>query len=178
MGVIQRLPITIQHTEESLSVAHVHALAGMAGFIANVGRPFDYGVDGSFHPVARRGNRFTETGFPLDFQLKATINWELVDQEIVYDLDADTYNDIVSRSSAETTKLLILLCLPPNSADWHAADQDATTLRNCCYWFLPEGTLTPNTATKRIFIPVENLLTPAVLEELMTEERERRQAQV
>ena len=116
--------------------------------------------------VTIRNGRRVDRGFPLDFQAKATINWELKDGCIVYDLEAKTYNDIVSRTEAETTLILILLCLPKEQVDWHIAGEDATTLRHCCYWHSFTGEVTQNKEKKRIFIPVENRLTPDVLNSL------------
>lgn len=84
------------------------------------------------------GRRFG-SGFPLDYQAKATVNWELKDGHIVYDLESKSFNDIVSRDEAQTTMILILLCLPPEKPDWHIATEKSTTLRNCCYYFIPEG---------------------------------------
>jgi hypothetical protein len=172
------LPITQQHTEERLSIAHVQAIAGVAGYLAEFDPPLDYGTDGHFHPVRLRGNKFVAEGIPLDFQLKATINWSRTDDFIVYDLNADAFNNIVSRSPAETTLILILLCLPTNSNQWFSAGTEVTELRNCCYWYLPDGPETQNTATQRIYIPISQILTPTGLEDLMEEERERRYSQL
>jgi hypothetical protein len=91
------VPITEQHTEESLCFAHIYALAGVAGVNYSANR-YDYGIDGHFIPVKKRGSRFIDTGFPLDYQAKATVNWELKDGKIVYDLEAKTYNDLVERT--------------------------------------------------------------------------------
>lgn len=171
------MPITEQHTEESLCFAHIYAVAGVAGVNYSVNR-YDYGIDGKFTPVVRRGDRLIDSGFPLDYQAKATTDWELRDNQIVYDLEAKTYNDFVHRTPAESSMILILLCLPKNRSDWHAASCYETILRNCCYWHIITGEPTENTATKRIFIPNENLLTPASLNELLRLERERREAQL
>src|SRR5690349_9243361 len=89
-GVI--LPITVQHTQESLCISHIYALAGMAGVNYKVDR-YDYGVDGQFTPVTVRGNRRVNSGFPLDFQAKASFDWERRNGCIVYDLEAKNYND-------------------------------------------------------------------------------------
>lgn len=148
----------------------------MAGVNYKVDR-IDYGVDGQFTPVAVRNNRRVNSGYPLDFQAKATVDWEQNNGNIVYDLEAKTYNDIVSRTPAETTLILILLCLPRDQAAWHVAESAATTLRNCCYWHSFNGALTNNTRTQRIFVPTQNLLTPIVLNELIEKERRRRQRQ-
>lgn len=172
------MPITEQHTEECLSIAHIQAIAGAAGYIAECRPPLDYGVDGRFHSVQRRGNRFVAEGFPLDFQLKASINWHRDADFIVYDLDATAFNDIVSRSAAETTLILILLCLPNDRSTWLRVNQDVSELRNCCYWHVPDGPETENTTSRRIRIPVDQILTPKTLEALMVEERNRRIAQL
>lgn len=172
------MSITTQHTEESLCVAHIYALAGMAGLNYAIRYFFDYGVDGQFSPVTVRNGRRVNSGYPLDFQAKATINWERKNGCIVYDLEAKTYNDIVSRTAAETTLILIVLCLPKDQADWHVAEETATTLRNCCYWHSFTGEPTENSERKRIFIPVENRLTPEVLNQLLVLEKARRQNQV
>jgi Domain of unknown function (DUF4365) len=127
------LPITEQHTEESLCFAHIYALAGIAGVNYTANR-YDYGVDGRFTLVTNRGSRRVNTGFDLDYQAKATVNWELVDGNILYDLEAKTYNDFVSRTPAEATMILILLCLPKERNAWHGTSCDETILRHCCYW--------------------------------------------
>lgn len=171
------MPITEQHTEESLCFAHIYALAGVAGVNHSAKKTYDYGVDGQFTTVVNRGNRRIDTGFPLDFQAKATVNWELVDGKIVYDLEAKTYNDLVSRTPAESSMILILLCLPKDRTEWHRATCDETIMRHCCYWHAIVGELTSNTSRKRIYVPSENLLTPVSLNQLLAGERARRESQ-
>ena len=168
------MPITEQHTEESLCFAHIYAVAGVAGVNYSANR-YDYGIDGRFTPVVRRGTRLIDSGFPLDYQAKATTDWELKDGKIVYDLESKTYNDFVHRTDAETSLILILLCLPKQRNDWHSSSCDETILRNCCYWHTITGQPTENKNTTRIFIPSENLLTPASLNELLMLERQRRE---
>jgi hypothetical protein len=145
------LSITEQHTEESLCFAHIYALAGVAGVNYSVKKTYDYGVDGQFTSVVNRGSRRVDTGFPLDFQAKATVDWQLVDGKVVYDLEAKTYNDLAQRTPAESTMILILLCLPNARDQWHEASCDETVLRHCCYWHMITGEPTSNSAKKRIF---------------------------
>lgn len=173
-----QLSITKQHTQETLCLAHIYAIAGMAGVNYSIKYVYDYGVDGQFSEVVQRGNRLVNTGYPLDFQAKASTNWELSDGNIIYDLEAKTYNDIVSRTSAETTLILILLCLPPAMRDWHGTTYEQTTLRHCCYWQGFTGAATQNTSKQRVSIPTTNLLTPEALRYLLAVERARRQGQV
>jgi hypothetical protein len=172
------LPITEQHTEESLCIAHINALAGVAGVNYGVQRHFDYGVDGHFVPVIKRGNHMVDSGFPLDFQAKATIKWELKNGHIIYDLEEKNYNDMVGRTKAETTLMLILLCLPKARSAWHGVTTTETIMRYCCYWHILEGDPTSNTSRKRIFIPENQILTPDTLNDLLEAERLRREGQL
>ena len=173
------MSITKQHCQESLCLAHIHALVGMAGAGLVSSYVQDYGVDGIFEEVVLRGSRRTLSGFPLQFQAKATTDWKLEDAHVVYDLESKTYNDIVCRSEAETSLLLVLLCLPADQSDWHSATIDCTTLRNSCYWHVPEGNPVLNEAsTKRIRIPTDQLLTPSALRELLSAEKLRRLGQL
>src|SRR5258705_2116714 len=89
--------ITLQHTEECLSLAYVHALAGRAGVNLAAQRVHDYGIDGTFRSIKIVGTRRVESGFAVDFQMKATINWEYNGPDVAYDLEAKTYNDMVQR---------------------------------------------------------------------------------
>jgi hypothetical protein len=158
-------------------MAHIYALAGMAGVNHDYRPAHDYGVDGQFDPVVLRGNRRVVSGHPLAFQAKATINWTIVEGNIVYDLEAKAYDDIVTRDASQVTMLLVLLCLPKDQTDWHLTTSDATMLRNCCYWAILRGEPCGNTSTKRIFIPATNLLTPDALIELLVAEKLRRETQ-
>jgi hypothetical protein len=172
------VPITTQHTQESLCLSHIYALAGMAGVNYAIKKIYDYGVDGQFNTVKERPARKVDSGVPLDFQAKATIKWELKDGHIVYDLEAKTYNDIVEREPYESTMVLILLCLPKDQVDWHLVETHATTMRHCCYYHLLSGEPTENENTKRIFIPEGNVLTPDMLNKLLAFEKARRQSQI
>ena len=79
----------------------------MAGVNHRAEHAHDYGVDGQFAPVVNRDGRRVTSGYPLDFQAKATINWELMAGQIVYDLEVKAYNDMVGREPSETTLMLI-----------------------------------------------------------------------
>ncbi|WP_298289526.1 DUF4365 domain-containing protein [Novosphingobium sp.] len=173
------MSITIQHAKENLCAAHIHALAGMAGTAMALRYVHDYGVDGQFDPVIVRNKRRHVCGFSLPFQAKATTKWEVIDNHIVYNLESKTYNDIVCRSEAESTLLLVLLCLPKDQLLWHRIDQGFTTLQHCCYYDILKGDPVENEkSTKRIKIPVDQVLTPSVLVELLDAEKARREGQV
>lgn len=149
----------------------------MAGVNLGLSHTQDYGVDGQFDPVVIRKGRRITTGFPLPFQAKASINWTLKDGYIVYDLEAKSFNDMVMRTEAESTLLLVLLCLPQDQPSWHSVSQETTYISHCCYWHIVEGELTDNATSKRVYIPEDRLLTPQALLDLLEYERVRRIAQ-
>lgn len=166
--------LTRQHTQECLSLAFVHALAGRAGVNVSVDRVFDYGVDGAFHPVTIRNNRRVESGFNVDFQLKSTVNWSIDGDHVVYDLEAKTFNDLVTRAPEADRCILILLCLPRDEAQWLAGSEAELILRHCCYWAILEGAETDREQTQRIRIPRANLLTVEAVAGILEQERARR----
>lgn len=164
--------LTKQHTQECLSIAYVHALAGKAGVNVNIGETHDYGVDGMFRRIAERAGRRVATGTAVDFQLKASTDWAVEGPDIVYDLEAKAYNDLVTRQHG-IGFILILLCLPATDEDWLIGTEEAMILRNCCYWYRPEGPPVPNVRTKRIRIPRANLLTVNSIREILEDARNR-----
>ena len=162
--------ITSQHIEEGLSRAYVQATAARAG--VNIGgTQLDYGIDGTFCQVQIRNKRRFESGFKIDYQLKASTNWKLEGDQVAYDLEAKTYNDIISRSAVGRAAplILILLCLPQDPSEWLESDEDRLLMRRCCYWVRLSGTQTTNVATVRIRIPRVQILTPDSLNILLTQ---------
>ena len=151
-------------------MAHIYALAGVAGVNHDYKPAHDYGVDGQFDPVVVRGKRRVVSGHPIAFQAKATTDWELDGSEIVYDLEAKTYDDLVTRHPSEVT-------MPKDPTSWHNVLPETTELKHYCYWAILSGPPCGNTQTKRIRIPVSQVLTPSSLLDLLAAERRRRQSQ-
>ena len=110
-----------------------------------------------------------ESGFHLDFQLKACKNVAITPGEARYDLDADTYNYLVDRHETKHTNkvLLILLALPDTEAEWLSLSEEKLVLKKCCYWISLAGALSQNKESRRVAIPRANLLTSERLVELL-----------
>lgn len=167
--------ITQQHTQESLSRAFVYAVAGMAGVNLSIDRTFDYGIDGTFRPVAVRGDRRVENGIALDFQLKCTTQWVEDEDQIRYDLKAKNFNDMVTREEDAVSIILLLLCIPTEQARWAEFSGDHLILRKCCFFGFMQGEPVQNeSSTRRVWIPRANLLTAESLNHLLWAERRRR----
>ena len=148
-------------------MAYVDAVAGRAGI--NVARTLhDYGVDGSFHPIKEVFGGYAQGGFGVDFQLKATVNWEIKGSSVLYDLDAKAYNNIVGREPCEIPMVLIVMCLPKREAQWLRQSETALLLQKSCYWYWERnGVPTKNVSTIRVSIPRSNLLDVGGLDRLM-----------
>ena len=151
--------LTEQHREEQLSRAYVQAVAAHAGIIFDPAT-IDYGVDGTLRRVIESNGRRLPDGFTLDIQLKATINWSIKGDYVIYDLKAKTFNDLVDRYNEPraTPLVLVVLCLPENENDWLYVSHEQLILRRCCYWCRVGSERTANTETHRIEIPLRNIL--------------------
>lgn len=158
--------ITIQHTQELLSKAYIHAIAGIAGVNFRSADVYDYGVDGSFRPVQIINSRRIESGVSVDFQLKSSTNWDDDGKNIGYDLEAKTYNDLVRRDRAMPL-ILILLCLPKNQDEWLCWGENCLVMKRMCYWTVLDGDPTENLYSKKISIPKHQLFTPEALTEII-----------
>lgn len=165
--------ITLEHIKEDLSLAYIRAVAAKAGVIVHEYSNRDYKVDGSFHNVQIIGKKREPTGFPIEFQIKATVNW-IVDtrqsepEEIKYDLEVATYNFLIRRKNEGGTPcILVLLCLPPSEEEWLKCSEDELLLRKCCYWELLEGQESQNDKQIRISIPRFQQFTPEAIKGLL-----------
>ena len=125
--------ITQAHIKERLSLAYVHAVAGRAG--VNVAHSIhDYGIDGILTPVDKIGSSYAESGFILQFQLKATTRWNISGSDVVYDLEAGAYNNMVGRHPSAVPMVLILMCMPHDEELWLRSNDKVLLLKNSCYW--------------------------------------------
>jgi hypothetical protein len=157
--------IPSEHIGEALSKTYIQAVAAQAGMKCESGNT-EYGVDITLREIIYLYGKLRPGGFPIDCQLKSTINWELKDEKIVYDLRGKNYNDIVLREGGSPF-ILVLLCLPKDQSQWVELDEEQLRIRKCCYWTTLTGPPVKNDSTKRIFIPRERLVTPETLTDLM-----------
>lgn len=114
------LPITFK--KEALSEAYVRAVVAKAGF--NFGSyGHDMGIDGIIKDVKEINGGFRASGFGIEFQLKSTCDVTFENGELVYDLEAKNYNDLVSWEGGNPA--ILILFVMPN--DLSAATTDNNT---------------------------------------------------
>lgn len=111
-----------------MSRACVQAIAAGAGLSLS-GPELDYGVDGTFNEVRILNGRRFQSGFSLHFQLKASTQWQQYGDEIIYDLEAKTYNDLIEmQDTGAMPCILILLILPKDQKQWLECSETKVTI--------------------------------------------------
>ncbi len=160
--------LTKQHKEEAISRAHIAAIAGAAGLLIG-NTDFDYKMDGTFRRIAKINGQKGPTGFPLDWQLKASKNTSIKEDKIAYSLDVNAWNYIVGRNNPRegVPILLLLCCLHTDEAQWVNTESEELLLKKCCYWHYFEGSEITDQGHTTIKIPTSHKLTPEVLLEML-----------
>ena len=109
------------------------------------------------------------TYLPVDVQLKATYT-DLVEINgvISYPLDIKQY-DKLRLEMVGSPRLLVLLRLPKDHADWLRVNAEALVARRCAYWVSLRGAeAITGQDSRAVYIPTANVLTPEALTEIMT----------
>ena len=159
--------MTIEQIKEQLSNKFVGILATNKGFF--IDKPeLDYGVDYQLkktvtYSLPNGKTRHNIDGRYIDIQLKATTINSIIDEadNIKYDLEAKSFNDLVQRQQNGIAPLiLILFVLPYDQNLWVDIDGTELRLRKEAFWFIPpiNSTLTENENRIRITIPKVNRL--------------------
>lgn len=152
--------LPVQNIEELISVSYVSAVVARSGSAPNAVAK-DFGIDLEVREISQHGGKRIDLGSVLAFQLKATINWSLEDDYVVYDMESDAFNRLVfQRDNASLPCALVLCCLPKDQSKWLSVCENELRIEKCCYYHFIEGSETTNTSKKRIRIPRIQLLTP------------------
>lgn len=164
----------MQHSEEFLSISAITGIAAMAGVELECSI-HDYGVDGTIREIRYDPFCGRVPSLTMDYQMKASINWEQRDGYIIYDLEVKNYNQLISRlkdRASNTPFLLILLCLPKEE-EWLSICSEEMKLRKCCYWYTVSDSddYSDNSSTVRIKIPVSNILLPETITKMFEDRR-------
>lgn len=158
--------ITTAHRMESLSRAYLQAVAAQAGLNYST-HAYDYGVDISLRQVDHVGGRYIDTGRSIDVQLKSTTGAIETESEVRYDLDVRT-SDYLRDTRPVITRVLVLLALPAEEDRWVIQTADGLAIRGCAYWLRLRGwPAVGATATTRVTIPRQNVLSVAALDQLL-----------
>ena len=162
-----------EHLLDELATAYVQTVAAMAGATIAVSRR-DYGVDGTLKQIVRhRNDRFGESGFAVDFQLKGTSVSRIAADVVSFDLHARNYDLIVTREGHASPYFLFVVCFPAEIGQWVALDPERLILNAAAFWWTQSGPPTANDRSVRLAIPIQNRLTFDALETIFRASAER-----
>jgi len=160
--------LTEQHIKEQLSRAYAKAISARAGIVFRE-HDVDYGLDGRFSDVEYDSDRkrFVESGFGIDFQIKATTNIVPKGTKVLYDLEVKNYKDLI-KTSVGSPRILIIYSMPKQPSEWLTITNDCAILGRCAWWCSLKGQdNTENKSKKRIELPASQRLTPDELQRLI-----------
>lgn len=166
------MPLPREHFLDELATAYVQVVAAAAGATIAVSR-HDYGVDGTLKHVVRLGNRYVESGFPVDFQLKGTAIAAAESEHVRYDLKVRNYDLIVTRPGTATPYYLFLVCFRSNQREWILVEDERLLLGASAFWWTASGQQTLNTTSVRLRIPAQNRLTLKAISDMLVASKER-----
>ncbi len=146
--------------------AYLRAVAHAAGFyVQDASRMMD--ADGVDFTLFQRGSRGQMRSPKLDVQLKTTAG-EPGEDHLVIDLSVKNHEELRA-TNYQIPRVLVVVVVPEDPAEWLDASEDQLVLRRCGYWCSLRGEPeTENTTTQRVRIPRTQLFHVEPLRALMT----------
>lgn len=151
------------HKRSAVGEAALQVIGAVAGYVLSKPVP-DFGVDFDVKKIkVRQDGRHYEAGCVCQIQLKSSANFESRDDHVLYDLEAKTYNDMVSRNiDGERPLILVLMALRGTAATSIEVRDDEISIGKSLYWFqVSSKEVSDNTSTVRIRIPASQKIDTA-----------------
>lgn len=147
--------------KDHFSRAVVRAVAATAGVKATVPEQDEDSEDITFSAP----DTDAAPGAKLDAQLKCSQNIEAEGNAFSFSLGVKNYNDLRwPTEELYVPRILIVVHVPPNPAEWMVSDPEKMTLKRCAYWVSLAGAEpTENVSTVNVKIPTEQLFDAAAL---------------
>ena len=144
------MPIPPNLAKQELQFAYFRAVVADAG--ATVAKPEpDIGIDFIVAGAQMlKDGTYSPTGLTFHCQLKASTDWRIEGDFIVYPVKADSYNKLAGLQKG--LGVLIVFRLPKDGTDILTVEEHRLQLENCCYWYLVPRKPTQNTSSETIQI--------------------------
>ncbi len=161
-----------QNIEAELSYAYLHAVATRGGFSCSYTHRHldDAGVDAVVHEDGRQlAADSMHMSFALYVQLKATRVPPVEQGErFSFGLPVRQYNKLRETRLA-SPRILVVLYLPADPAEWLRHSEDALIARRCAYWVSLRGAAaSANDVAQTVYIPRPQRLSIEALTDIMT----------
>jgi Domain of unknown function (DUF4365) len=157
--------------EAELSYAYVHAVAAAAGMGCSVtARHLDNaGVDAELNARDQFAADSILTDITLHIQLKATSRVVPTSNgkfSFVFN-DLGQY-DKLRRVATVPYRILVVLFLPQDPAEWLQHSSEVLSMKRCAYWVSLRGAPdTDNTSSVTVYVPTLHTFSPSGLRDLM-----------
>lgn len=162
-------PLSPPNIESELSYAYLHAVASRAGMAWRDGNRHEdnNGIDAQLTAWLPFVDANTLTEVDIKVQLKATIAEPADDgQNYEYRLQGvNRYNDLRSETIG-IARILVVLFLPRDTAEWLHHSPDQLALRRCAYWQSLRGAPDITAGSAVIKLPKTQFFSPDGLTEL------------
>ncbi len=156
VAVVEGVAVTENEQKQQLSIAYVHAVASRAGYTCQATL---VDIDSVDVVIGARGLIHSQAVMRsprLEIQLKATSQECLREDRLVFPLPVKNYNEL--KEATMIPRLLVVLLLPSNPAEWLEHSEDCLITRRCAYWTSLRGMGdTENTDTVTVYPPRINL---------------------
>ncbi len=144
--------MTENEQKQQLSVAYVHAVAARAGYTCQVQIVDEDSVDVLIGAAGYVHDRAVVRSPRLEVQLKATSSLQLGAKHLTFPLKRKNYEEL--RTRCLIPRLLVVLALPVNPAEWIEMSEECMISRRCAYWASLLGRAeTPNTGSISVRLP-------------------------
>ncbi len=162
-------PLSPPNIESELSYAYLHAVASQAAMACRDGNRHEdnNGIDAQLTAWLPFVDANTLTEVDIKVQLKATIA-EPADDGHNYEYrlqGANRYNDLRSETIG-IARILVVLFLPRDAAEWVHHSPDQLALRRCAFWQSLRGAPEINAGSAVIKLPKTQVFSPEGLTQL------------
>ena len=155
-----QLGLGLPLTQEQFSKAFILALAALAGCAASEPEPDIDSIDWTLSCRLPRRPK-------LDLQVKSARLPQSEREQIAYPLKRKNYDDL-SLPKLLAPRLLVLVVVPEDPAEWLQCSAEQLVLRRSAYWLsLAGASPTANESNVTVHVPRANLLTVESLSRLM-----------
>ena len=164
--------MTLTDIESELSYAYLHAVASHAQMACScTGRIMDNeGIDAKICATGPFETGALLSDVEIDIQLKATTAEPItVGDYFSYSFrNIGSYNKLRVATTVRQ-RLLVVLFLPKNHADWITHDSAKLALKNCAYWVsLRNAPETDNSTSTTVYLPKTQVFSTVQLKTLVT----------
>lgn len=151
--------------KEEMQQAYFRAVVAKAGASFYV-PSYDCGADFVLTtPYINPRGRVAPTTKMVFCQLKASVDCEIIEGEVVYKLDAEAFNKLAELDNV--LAILLLLHLPRDEEKWLAVNQCEMCIGACCYWYEVPKVITDNKSKITVKIPTDQVFDPKAVHNLL-----------